>query len=41
MRAGLLGTPPRGEVARVAEAARAAAEEVGVEREDDVGASSR
>ena len=34
---GLLGTPPRREVARVAQRARSAAEEVGVERQDDVG----
>ena len=34
---GALGPAPRGEIARVAQTARAAAEEVGVEREDDVG----
>ena len=34
---GVLGTPARGEIARVAQAARAAAEQIGVEREDDVG----
>ena len=37
MRVGLLGPAPRGELARVAQAAGPAAEEVGVEREDDVG----
>ena len=34
---GALGLPPRGEIARVPKTAGAAAEEIGVEREDDVG----
>ena len=37
MRRGVFRAAPRGEVARVAEAAGPAGEEVGVEREDDVG----